>query len=113
MPMTATYTTRKERATWRFRSSTAGCDARSAQSNPFWPEPERLGGAPRGACDLPLQRPLPAGKMVIEVAGVDVECRAEFPAQGAPASEVAYSTRIGSQASPKRPDGRDTQYGPR
>src|SRR5512135_1380442 len=39
-----------------------------------------------------------ARKMGIEVAGVEVECSAEFPAEGAPASEVTYSARIRSNA---------------
>lgn len=40
-----------------------------------------------------------AGKMGIELAGVEVECSAEFPAEGAPAREVTYSTRIRCKAS--------------
>lgn len=40
-----------------------------------------------------------AGKMGIEVSSVEVECSAEFPAEGQPASEVTYSTRIRAKAS--------------
>ncbi len=40
-----------------------------------------------------------AGKMGIEVSGVQVECSAEFPKEGEPASEVTYSTRIRARAS--------------
>lgn len=40
-----------------------------------------------------------AAKMGIEVSEVDVECTAEFLAEGAPARDVAYSTRIKAEAS--------------
>ena len=40
-----------------------------------------------------------AGKMGIEVLSVDVDCSAEFPKEGEPASEVTYSTRIRAKAS--------------
>ena len=40
-----------------------------------------------------------AGKMGIEVSSVEVECSAEFPAEGQPASEITYSTRISAKAS--------------
>lgn len=39
-----------------------------------------------------------AGKMGIDISSVEVECSAEFPAEGEPASEVSYSTRIRSTA---------------
>ncbi len=43
-----------------------------------------------------------AGKMGIEVSSVEVECSAEFPAEGEPASKVEYRTRIGTNASEGR-----------
>ncbi len=43
-----------------------------------------------------------AGKMGIEVCGVEVECSAEFPAEGEPATEIQYSSRIRAKASEAR-----------
>src|SRR5512143_3511321 len=40
-----------------------------------------------------------ASKMGIEVSSVEVECRAEFPAEGAAAADVSYSARIQAKAS--------------
>ena len=40
-----------------------------------------------------------AGKTGIEVLSVEVECGAEFPAEGAPASDVRYAARIHAKAS--------------
>ncbi len=40
-----------------------------------------------------------AGKMGIEVLSVEVECKAEFPAEGAAAASVSYSARIRAKAS--------------
>ncbi len=40
-----------------------------------------------------------AGKMGIEVFAVEVDCQAEFPAEGEPARAVTYSTRIRAKAS--------------
>jgi uncharacterized OsmC-like protein len=39
-----------------------------------------------------------AARLGIEVTRVEVECSAEFPAEGAPASDVRYSTRITAKA---------------
>jgi uncharacterized OsmC-like protein len=40
-----------------------------------------------------------AAKMNIEVSAVDVECSADFPAEGAPASAVTCTARISARAS--------------
>ena len=40
-----------------------------------------------------------AGKLNIEVMAVEVECSAEFPAEGAPAKDLRYSARISARAS--------------
>ncbi len=40
-----------------------------------------------------------AAKIGIEVTGVDVECTAEFPKEGQPASGITYSARITARAS--------------
>ncbi len=40
-----------------------------------------------------------AGKLGIEVSGIDVECSAEFPKEGQPASGITYSARITAKAS--------------
>jgi uncharacterized OsmC-like protein len=43
-----------------------------------------------------------AAKMGIDVTHVDVECSAEFPAEGEPAKEISYSARITANASERR-----------
>ena len=43
-----------------------------------------------------------AGKMGINISGVEVECSADFPAEGQPAQEVTYSARIRSAAPESR-----------
>ena len=43
-----------------------------------------------------------AAKMGIDVSHVDVECSAEFPAEGEPGKDMAYSTRITANASEQR-----------
>jgi len=43
-----------------------------------------------------------AAKMGIEVSHVDVECSAEFPAEGEPAKEITYSARITAHTSGDR-----------
>jgi hypothetical protein len=40
--------------------------------------------------------------MGIDVTHVDVECSAEFPAEGEPAKEISYSARITANASERR-----------
>lgn len=40
-----------------------------------------------------------ATKMGIEVTAVDVECSADFPAEGAPAAAVRFTTRITAKGS--------------
>ena len=40
-----------------------------------------------------------AAKMGIDVAHVDVECSAEFPAEGEPARDITYTARIAAKAS--------------
>ena len=40
-----------------------------------------------------------AAKAGMAVTAVDVECGAEFPAEGAPASKVTYSVRISARGS--------------
>ena len=40
-----------------------------------------------------------AGKMSIEVTSVDVECSADFPAEGAAATGIQYSAKITAKAS--------------
>jgi organic hydroperoxide reductase OsmC/OhrA len=40
-----------------------------------------------------------ASKLGVEVIHVDVDCSAEFPAEGEPAKDVAYSARITANAS--------------
>lgn len=40
-----------------------------------------------------------AGKLNIEVTAVEVECSADFPAEGAPGKDVRYSARISARAS--------------
>ena len=40
-----------------------------------------------------------AGKMNIEVTAVEVECSADFPAEGAPGRDLRYSARISARAS--------------
>ena len=39
-----------------------------------------------------------AAKMNIEVTAVEVECSAEFPAEGAPGKDIRYSARITARA---------------
>ncbi len=43
-----------------------------------------------------------AAKMGIDVSHIDVECSAEFPAEGHPAKDVTYTARITAQASEER-----------
>ena len=43
-----------------------------------------------------------ADKMGIAVAHVDVECSADFPAEGEPAQDIAYTVRITADASEQR-----------
>ncbi|OGO09623.1 MAG: hypothetical protein A2Y61_02960 [Chloroflexi bacterium RBG_13_60_13] len=43
-----------------------------------------------------------AGKMGIEVSHVDVECSAEFPAEGEPAKDITYAAKITANASEQR-----------
>ncbi len=43
-----------------------------------------------------------AQRLGIEVLSVEVECSAEFPAEGAPASDVSYSSQIRAKASEAR-----------
>ena len=43
-----------------------------------------------------------AAKMGIDVSQVDVECSAEFPAEGAPAEGIAYSAKITANASERQ-----------
>jgi uncharacterized OsmC-like protein len=43
-----------------------------------------------------------AARMQIELSGVDVECAAEFPVEGAPAGEISYSVRIAGNAPESR-----------
>lgn len=40
-----------------------------------------------------------AGRMKIEVTAVEVECSADFPAEGAPGKDLRYSARISARAS--------------
>jgi len=40
-----------------------------------------------------------AARLGIEVTGVEVECGADFPAEGQPASGISYSARITAKAS--------------
>jgi organic hydroperoxide reductase OsmC/OhrA len=40
-----------------------------------------------------------AGKMGMQVTAVEVECEADFPAEGAPAQEIKYTARITARAS--------------